>query len=321
MTSALRTREQFFPGFPPKSRILTYPLHSFTSYFFFLGQTLPTIRKEHSPPGSGGPFQPTMTEAIRLLSRIPGPAIPSSTADHDHDGTHLPQTHPHFPHDIIDPFSSLPNFPSPSYHPGPPSSRSFLSPSSYPNNSYSWIHIFPEGRIHQSTPYTLRYFKWGLSRLILEPPHCPEIIPIFIQGTDSIMHESRLPPRWLPRPGNHVCITFGEPVDTDAVFGDLRRRWAEIKSDEDREILAAEQGDGEGGVERRLGILGEKMKYGKEAVELRVECARRMREEVLKVRRGRGLPEEDPKFGLAETWQGVGKREGRLEDGSWEKDT
>jgi monolysocardiolipin acyltransferase len=47
-----------------------------------------------------------------------------------------------------------------------------------------------------------------------------------------------------------------------------------------------------------------------------------MREEVLKVRKSRGLPDLDPNTGLAETWaREDGKREGRMEDGTWVKDT
>ena len=49
----------------------------------------------------------------------------------------------------------------------------------------------------------------------------------------------------------------------------------------------------------------------------------RVREAVLKVRRQRGLPDEDPKVGLMETYrcEGTGKREGKMDDGSWVKDT
>ena len=67
--------------------------------------------------------------------------------------------------------------------------------------------------------------------------------------------------------------------------------------------------------------MSEALKYGKEARELRKECARQGRDEVLKLRRRRGLPDEDPKEGLVETWmEEVGKREGKMPDGSWVKD-
>ena len=58
-----------------------------------------------------------------------------------------------------------------------------------------------------------------------------------------------------------------------------------------------------------------------EAMDIRMECTRRVREEVLKVRRSRGLPDEDPKHGRFETWAKEGsKREGHMDDGSWVKE-
>ena len=43
--------------------------------------------------------------------------------------------------------------------------------------------------------------------------------------------------------------------------------------------------------------------YSKEANAIRIEVARRMREEILKVRKSLGgYPESDPKLGMAETW-------------------
>jgi monolysocardiolipin acyltransferase len=71
-----------------------------------------------------------------------------------------------------------------------------------------------------------------------------------------------------------------------------------------------------------MGELTEALKYGQEAVDLRKEVTRRIRMEVLKVRRDLGYPDEDPKASLVETWiQEGGKREGRMDDNSWVKDT
>lgn len=79
-------------------------------------------------------------------------------------------------------------------------------------------------------------------------------------------------------------------------------------------------GENEEGME--VGVLNNELQYGKEAVELREECTRQIRGEILKIRRMRGLPDEDPKEGLVETWKEEGdKREGRMEDGSWVKDS
>ena len=159
----------------------------------------------------------------------------------------------------------------------------------------------------------MRYFKWGVSRLILEPVECPDVVPIFIEGTDQIMHESRTFPRFIPRIGKQVTVTFGEPVNVEAVFGDLRSRWRELEHEEKQQLTGRDWD------ERWLGL---KFILTHEQVELMKECTRRVREEVLKVRRSRGLKEEDPKCGLVETWVKEGpKREGLMDDGTWVKDT
>lgn len=172
--------------------------------------------------------------------------------------------------------------------------------------------------MHQKTDKTMRYFKWGVSRLILESEPAPDVVPLWIEGFDSVMHESRTFPRFLPRAGRDVSVTFGEKLESDVVFGDLRQRWKELVQ-KVRERRGAEAG------EEELGVINDaELRYGQEAVEIRKECTMRVRQEVLKVRRSRGLPDEDPKVGLVETWReegGKGKTEGKMDDGSWVKDT
>lgn len=193
------------------------------------------------------------------------------------------------------------------------SDDAYLAPSAYARNSFAWIHIFPEGKVHQSPRKTMRYFKWGVSRLILEASECPDVVPMWIEGTDQVMHESRKWPRFIPRFNKKISITFGEKADREAVFGDLRQRWQKLKA------MAEEDNPGD---KNQVGILNEELKYGQEAVELRKECTERVRALVLEVRRSRGLPDEDPKQGLVETWlrEGPGK-EGKMQDDSWIRDT
>ena len=162
----------------------------------------------------------------------------------------------------------------------------------------------------------MRYFKWGVSRLILESDPCPDLVPVWLEGIDHVMHESRKFPRFVPRGGKSVSITFGERVDVDAAFGDLRDRWQKLVQDE-----AATSSN----KPSQLGDLPERLQTEEEAVKLREECTMRVREEVLKLRRKRGWPEESPETRLVETWKGDGVkrgvREGEMEDGSWVKDT
>ena len=162
--------------------------------------------------------------------------------------------------------------------------------------------------MHQKKEKTMRYFKWGVARLILEPNECPDIVPIFVEGNDQVMHESRRWPRFVPRPGKELTVSFGGKVDVEEVFGELRRKWRKLK----------EKDEEASGFQRGVGELGDDLKFGREAVELRKETTMRIRQEVLKVRRSRGLPDEDPKQGMVETWIHEGsKKVGKMEDGSW----
>lgn len=271
------------------------------STFFVLGQVLPTHRLHKDP--HGGPFQPTIREAVRLLSRPP--FTPTSSA--------LPVNRSLSSPDIADPFSS----PNDHFTYTTDGIDTFPAPSAYATRRYSWIHIFPEGRVHQHPQKAMRYFKWGVARLILEPDVCPDIVPMWIEGNDEIMHENRTAPRWLPRVGKRCGVWFGENVGGESegnVFHELRERWRRLVEDDRRERKA--------GGELEVGVLSEWLKYGAEAVKLREECTMQVRGAVLKVRRERGLPDEDPKEGLVETWRAEGgKREGEMDDGSLIKDT
>lgn len=280
------------------------------AHFFTLGQTLPVHRLAHSP--FGGPFQATMTEAVRMLSKISvqRPVYSPHNNPRLHTSPHVPS----WPKDCVDPFSDLPV--PPSFPSQPNDDRYYLAPSRYASNSYSWIHIFPEGMIHQSKDMRMRYFKWGVARLILEPTECPDVVPIFIEGTNEIMHESRTFPRFIPRAGKSVTVTIGGRVNTEAVFGDLRRKWRTL-AEEDAKIRGSEALN-----ELTLGIVPASLAYHPEAVELRKECARRVREQILQLRKERGYPDEDPKASAAETWRREGpKREGKMDDDTWVKDT
>jgi len=252
-----------------------------------------------------------MTQAIRLLSN--GPFAP-------------PENHPPPPTasnvdtDIPDPFTAG----SLTYT--TTGVDTFPSPSSYANRRHAWVHIFPEGKIHQHPQHTMRYFKWGVSRLILEAEPAPDIVPMWIEGMDGVLHENRQWPRGIPRPGNDIRVTFGDVMDGERLFGDLRERWRRLKKqvkDDRRRVVDAEPDQQRTGNEEELGVLrDDELRTGVEAVKLREECTLRMRQEVLKVRRQRRYPDEDPKCGLVDTWREEGgKREGQMKDGSWVKDT
>ncbi|KAF1987886.1 hypothetical protein K402DRAFT_310772, partial [Aulographum hederae CBS 113979] len=277
--------------------------NSWSAEFFTFGQTLPTHRLKHSP--HGGLFQPTMTQAIRLLSR--GPFAHARTNPSPAPSEQVLPASSASPRDLADPFSSAHLTYSTTgldVHP---------APSAYLTRRHAWVHIFPEGMIHQTPDKTMRYFKWGVSRLILESDPCPDVVPIWIEGFDQVMHESRGWPRPFPRLGKKISVTFGEKLDVERVFGDLRRAWKKLYTREEAALLE-KSGKGE---RMEVGELTPTLKYGAEAVELRMACTMRVREEILKLRKARGYGDEDPKQGRVETWLQEGDgREGKKEDGS-----
>jgi monolysocardiolipin acyltransferase len=277
------------------------------SSFFTFGQVLPTHRHAYSE--YGGLFQPTFTQAIRLLSSQPFSPdhLDAPLSEKLSRKASLKLRSP----DIKDPFSSGELTYSTT------GTDVFPAPAAYMNRKHSWVHIFPEGRVHQHPNKSLRYFKWGVSRLILESEPMPEIVPIFIDGNQDIMHESRTFPRFIPRVGKNVRIAFGESIDGEKIFGDLRLQWQRLVRLQ-KEALIKKGLD----AHMEMGELTEGLKYAPEAVALRKEVTRRVRMEVLKVRKSLGYPDEDPKQGLVETWIEEGRSDGKKKkDGSWVGET
>lgn len=127
------------------------------------------------------------------------------------------------------------------------------------------------------------------------------------------MPEDRPFPRFVPRVGKHIKVAFGEVLDSEAVFGDLRKRWKD---------LVARRRNGFNAVTGGEAVLGElkddELRNGPEAREIRTEVARRVRVEVMKLRREMGYPGGDPALGDAETWKKdkEGKRYRSTVDGS-----
>ena len=163
--------------------------------------------------------------------------------------------------------------------------------------------MFPEGAVHQHPTVDMRYFKWGVSRLILESEPTPDVVPMFIDGNQHLMPEDRKFLRILPRVGARIRIAFGERLDGEERFGDLRQRWKGLVSRS--RAARSTQGRSSGGLDGRAEVMGEladDLKYGEEAQEIRIEVARRIREEVLKLRKELRYPEPDATFSLAETW-------------------
>lgn len=251
-----------------------------------------------------------MTEVIRLLSDPHGHSSTfqqtSSPVPREQLPASLPSTDPFSASELTYTTNGIDSFPT---------------PSAYPSRRFSWVHIFPEGMIHQHPQKVMRYFKWGVARLILEAEPCPDVMPMWIDGPQEVMNEKREWPRPLPRPGKEISITFGELVDTDVVFGPFRKKWQELK-ERSRQKRVNLLPEGSKLPDERLGDLQDyELKYGVEAEQLRIDVTLAVRNEVLKVRRSKGLSDEDPKRGMAETFRREGgKREGEMKDRSVVKD-
>lgn len=142
----------------------------------------------------------------------------------------------------------------------------------------------------------MRYYKWGVSRLLLESSVQPAMVPMFITGLSDVMHESRKFPRFLPRVGKKVTLHIGDAVP-ESTFSDLRHAWYDLKGKNDA-------GDGKW------------LKENGEIIKLRIEATRRVREEVVKLRRRVGFPEEEDSAEKVETYRSGHK----LASGTWEKD-
>jgi monolysocardiolipin acyltransferase len=154
--------------------------------------------------------------------------------------------------------------------------------------------------------------------MILESEPCPDVLAMWIDGPQIVMANERTFPRPLPRVGKDVCITFGERMDIEKVFGGFRERWREmVRKAEERKAVS---GGEKPAWESQLGeVHDQDLRYGAEAEQLRKEVTIAVRNEVLKVRRSTGLPDEDPKCSLVETWREEGsmdKKEGKMRDGS-----
>ncbi|KAH9243585.1 hypothetical protein K456DRAFT_1820440 [Colletotrichum gloeosporioides 23] len=228
--------------------------NSFFTTFFTLGQVLPTYRMLHSP--HGGLFQPTMTQAIRILSG-PGSVYTRGAT-----------------------FKAGAN-------------ENFKSPAYYGVNHNAWIHVFPEGCVHQHPQNALRYFKWGVSRLILESDPAPQLVPIFIDGFKNIMPEDREWPRFLPRIGAKIRVIYGSAVDVDEVFRESRSKWKRMVRKQE-EVLGRSLNAGE---------VPEVLKDHPEAIQLRMEVAKTVRAMVQNLRLKAGYSDDDHSYALAKTWE------------------
>lgn len=152
-----------------------------------------------------------------------------------------------------------------------------------------WVHVFPESFVHQPLPpheETLRYFHWGVSRIILESTKPPIIMPIFISGLQHILPEDHSKIKGLFKLyKSPISVSFAKPLD-DAVIADFRQRWSDLLADS-----------------KQTEDFNYDLSVGPEAQRLRSEVATYLRNSMEVFRQELGRGPEDPRLGDADFWR------------------
>lgn len=247
--------------------------NKFFSTFFSLGKVLSTERF------GGGPFQGSIDASIRLLS-------PDDTLDLEWTPHRIEAVHSSEEANSIPKSGNITKYVAPVARTKP-----------------SWVHVYPEGFVLQLQPpfsNSMRYFKWGITRLILESTKAPIVVPMFSTGFEKVAPESSagtIIERYLPRNlGAEIEINIGNPID-DSIIENYRKEWTSLCS---KYFDPKNPSD-----------LSYELKYGKEAEDLRSRLAAELREHVAKIRHEeRKFPIEDERFKSPAWWKRYTQTEG-----------
>lgn len=94
--------------------------------------------------------------------------------------------------------------------------------------------MYPEGFVLQLQPpfnNSMRYFKWGITRLILESTKAPVVVPMFATGFEKIAPESAAGTtvnRYLPANfGAEINVAIGEHIAEEIIDG-FRKEWKDL---------------------------------------------------------------------------------------------
>ncbi|CCH60194.1 hypothetical protein TBLA_0C03930 [Henningerozyma blattae CBS 6284] len=176
-----------------------------------------------------------------------------------------------------------------------------------PRNMPAWVHVYPEGfvlQLHKPHSNSMRYFHWGVSRLILESTKPPIILPLFSTGFEKYAPEPEGPTTFkdfLPQNlGSEINVTVGNPID-DSIIESYREKWQHLCNDNLPLNKNSSQQD-----------LTDELKYGKSAEALRSDLASFLRTKVAEIRhKDRGLPLEDERFKQVSWWEHFTKTNGK----------
>lgn len=247
--------------------------NKFLATFFSLGQVLSTERF------GVGPFQGSIDAAIRLLS--PDDTLDLEWTPHSESSTtKLAKLYP-----LVGTIK-----------------EEYIPP--IKRHKPSWMHVYPEGfvlQLHPPFSNSMRYFKWGVSRMVLEASVSPIIVPIFTTGFEKVASEEAAGSgikRYIPdNLGADISVTVGDPID-DAIIERYRNEWKELVEKYYDPLHPAD--------------LSSELKYGKEAQDLRSRVAAELRTHIAKIRHEDcHFKEEDPRFKSPAWWKQYTLTEGQ----------
>jgi monolysocardiolipin acyltransferase len=248
--------------------------------FFSLGKIFPCERFGR------GPFQSGLDACIRILS-------PDDTIDTDHiigDITKFNEQtyHQHYDNEELHPSLEI------GFHTR--KVMSLFDPRYTPpvlRYKTSWVHIFPEGYVCQLRPpfqNSMRFFRWGTARLILEPTVQPVIVPIFSDGFEKVKPEEIDMKTDYMTPNNigaKITVNIGKSID-DNIISKFREEWKQLCQKYPNK--------------ENPNDLSDELMFGKEARELRSRVCAFLREQVAKLRLENGFEEEEPRFKDVNFW-------------------
>lgn len=263
------------------------------SWFFNLGKILGTKRF------GDGPFQGSLDAAIRILS-------PDDTLDLEFTPGVKEVAKPTLLQEIngVGHVGGNTTMLAEKVRPTADSTNLLMSKSPFIRTKTSWFHVFPEGFVLQlQEPHqnSMRYFKWGISRLILESTRTPVVVPIFTYGFEKVAPEDSADKginRWLPSNiGAEIHINIGDPIP-DETLESYRKKWRDLCN---KYIDPKNPTD-----------LSEELKTGNMAKRLRSDLAAELREAVLAIRNSLGVfKSEDPRFKNPVFWEEYTRTEGK----------
>ncbi|KAI5952398.1 TAZ1 [Candida jiufengensis] len=253
------------------------------SWFFNLGKILGTKRFGE------GPFQESLDAAIRILS-------PDDTLDLEFTPGVKEEQKPNILQTVNNYHNQQNTELVKFIKPTPESTNVLMSKNPFIRSKTSWFHVFPEGFVLQlQEPHqnSMRYFKWGVSRLILESTRAPVVVPIFSYGFEKVAPEDSAEKgikRWLPdNIGAEIHMTIGDALP-DQIIEKYREKWRDLVT---RYIDKSNPTD-----------LSQELRTGTKAEELRSSLASYLRQSVLDIRNNIPLfNSEDKRFKNPKFWK------------------